>query len=172
MSTRSIIAVPYGDSWRGRYVHSDGYPTHMAPTLTAMVRRDGLTKTTHTLTDSFLGWSSLCSGQPDIVGVTPDPHADWGSPEYTASLFSPEDGQQGFYSGSRFLNVAGFGIAYLDEPGDWMTPDLVGWCEWVYVLSPGGLLVIDLFAGEQRCLGLFDWNTDHDWLAVQTTPVA
>ena len=172
MSTRSIVAVPYGDSWRGRYVHSDGYPTYMAPTLVEMVRRDGLTKTTHTLTESFWGWSSLCSGQPDIVGVTPDRDAEWGSPAYTASLFSSAPDQNGYYSADRFLNVAGFGIAYLDEPDEWIRPSLTGWCEWAYVLSPGGLLVIELFADSERCLGLFDWNTDHDWNAIENTPVA
>jgi hypothetical protein len=36
MSTRSIVGVPWGDGVRGRYVHSDGYPSHMGRALWAL----------------------------------------------------------------------------------------------------------------------------------------
>ena len=33
MGTRSAIAEPHGESWRGKYVHWDGYPTARGPEL-------------------------------------------------------------------------------------------------------------------------------------------
>lgn len=169
MSTRSVVALPHGDVWRGRYVHSDGYPTYMARTLTDMVRRDGLAKVITTLTESFHGWSSLSATQPDIEGVDPDKGAPYGTPAYTASLFSTDAEQYGYYADGRFANVPGHGVAYTDVPeSDWHTPDPEAWTEWAYVLTPGGLLVVKQgYKGPDRVLGLYDWNTDHDWQAVE-----
>lgn len=143
MGTRSVVGIPYGDAWRGRYVHWDGYPAHMAPILTDMVRRDGLSKVILTLLESFHGWSSLSATQVDESGE-PDFDSDY------------------------FVSVERFGTAYKDEPDEWHTPDTKAWTEWAYVLTPAGLLVVKQGYGEpDRAVGLFDWNTDHDWSAIQ-----
>lgn len=59
MSTRSVIAVPHGDAWRGHYCHSDGYPTWNGRELFAIVTRDGLEKARWELTEEHYGWSSI-----------------------------------------------------------------------------------------------------------------
>lgn len=57
MSTRSVIAVPYGDSWRGRYHHSDGYPSGVGRELFKLVNEHGLEWTRKTLTGHI--WSFI-----------------------------------------------------------------------------------------------------------------
>lgn len=144
MGTRSVIAIPDGDAWRGRYVHWDGYPTHMAKALTDIVRRDGLSKAILTLTESFYGWSSISATQTDESNE-PDLDTD------------------------RFASVAGFGTAYTDEPDNWHTPDPEAATEWAYVLCPAGLLIVKQgYKEPDRAIGLFDWNTDHDWSQVES----
>ena len=141
MSTRSVVAIPDGDAWKGRYVHWDGYPTAMAPSLTDLVRRDGLAKVVLTLTESFYGWSTIDPNQTRLEDC---------------SGFDAE----------RFTSVPGYGVAPKDQFDDWHTPDPEAWTEWAYVLCPAGLLVVK--QGEtDRVIGLFDWNTDHDWKAIQ-----
>lgn len=148
MGTRSVVAIPHGDAWRGRYVHWDGYPTHMARTLTELVRRDGLAKVTMTLTESFYGWSSINAAQVD-ESAEPDFDTD------------------------RFASVVGYGTAYTDQPDEWHTPDPEAWTEWAYVLTPSGLLVVKQgYKSPDRVLGLYDWNTDHDWSAVESAGYA
>lgn len=149
MGTRSVVAIPDGDAWRGRYVHWDGYPTHMAQTLTDMVRRDGLSKVILTLTESFHGWSSLSATQ---VNETDEPDFD----------------------SDIFVSVEGYGTAYADaNPDDWHTPHPEAWTEWAYVLCPAGLLVVKQDHGQpDTVIGLFDWNTDHDWMAIQDSVYA
>ena len=59
MATRSIIAEPFGDGWRGRYSHWDGYPTVKIPQLKELVIRDGVEKVRQTLLHDNLSWSVI-----------------------------------------------------------------------------------------------------------------
>ena len=63
MSTRCCIAKPWGESWRGRYVHSDGYPTGVGVAIKRAVDRLGSTKAAiKLLIDSSwakAGWSAI-----------------------------------------------------------------------------------------------------------------
>ena len=69
MGTRSIVAVPDGESWQGRYVHWDGYPTGVGEVLRLIVRRDGLDVAAHTLTVAHVSWSSIDGrGDGDPMG--------------------------------------------------------------------------------------------------------
>ena len=175
MSTRSVVAIPYGDVWRGRYVHSDGYPTHMGRELFVMVQRYSLETVIDVLTQQHYGWSYLDAEQPDIAGVTPNRDAKYGTPEYLASQFSGDSGQRGSYSDGRFVNVPNYGIAYTTTDGqsgseDWFMPDPDNWTEWVYVLTISGLLVIETpYKKPDVVVGLFDWNANHDWEAIQNS---
>lgn len=143
MSTRSVVAVPHGDIWRGRYVHFDGYPQHLATTLFRLVRRDGVDKVSRTLTEDHTGWSMLNDDQHQIS-----------------------------QNSARFVVVPGYGIAYRENDSDglsdWFGPEDIGyWIEWVYVLTPGGLLVIQPgYEGPDTLHGHFDWSEDHDWNAL------
>lgn len=141
MSTRSVVAIPDGDAWKGRYVHWDGYPTYMAPSLTDLVRRDGLAKVVLTLTESFYGWSTIDPNETRLEDCS------------------------GF-DAKQFASVVGFGVAYKDQPKEWLTPNDDAGTEWVYILCPAGLLVVKQGETDQA-IGLFDWNTDHDWEAIQ-----
>jgi hypothetical protein len=64
MSTRSCVAIPQGDGWKdrywkGRYVHSYGYPEHMVPTLLNLIQRKGVERVQNVLVDWNPGWSYL-----------------------------------------------------------------------------------------------------------------
>ena len=179
MSTRSVIALPYGDAWRGRYVHSDGYPTHMGRTLFDLVRRDGIDAVISTvITGEHYGWSILLATQPAIDGVVPDRSAHFGTPGYTASMFSTDPDEIGYFADGRFANVPGYGVAYTIKGGaradDWHTPDPEAWTEWVYVLTAEGVLVIKQGYGEtpDRAIGLYRWTDEPDWQAIQDSVYA
>jgi hypothetical protein len=73
----------------------------------------------------------------------------------------------------HFVSVEGFGTAYTDEPDNWHTPDPEAVTEWAYVLCPAGLLVVKQgYKEPDTVIGLFDWNTDHDWTAIQDSVYA
>jgi hypothetical protein len=113
MSTQCIVAVPDGDSFRGRYVHSDGYPSWTGRFLRELVDRDGLNKVIATVViDHPTGWSMI------------DP----------ANTAAADPGT---------VVVPGYGIAYEDEPDqrEWVTPDDGEMAEWAYVLAPSGIMV-------------------------------
>lgn len=151
MGTRSFIAEPYGESWRGRYVHWDGYPTSKGPMLQALIARDGREAVLETILHRYYGWSSLHPTQPDITGVEPDVNAPYGSPAYEASRFT---------SDGRFANVPGYGIAYTTEQGQssedqWITPEGLAsgedWdTEWGYVVFPREIVVMSCYDHWER----------------------
>ena len=156
MGTRSIIAVPHGDGWRGRYCHWDGYPQGVGVNLLAIVQRDGIEQARTILTQDFYGWSGINRAQPHLDGVVPDKDADYGSPAYVAWLYSPE----GHLSRGRFVNVPGYGEAYNPLPmilqdgsvyreasrDQWITDvGLDGTdCEWLYVMHDMSLRVYQI----------------------------
>jgi hypothetical protein len=139
MSTRSLLAVPTGDTWRGRYCHSDGYPSHQLVTLLALVARDGLEPVRAVLTEDNTGWSYL-DADPNW-----QPSDEW---------------RQG---DERYALVPGYGLAYTDTvvnlPGysgyqqshaeDWFDFDAPqdADAQWAYVL--GGLDVL-VYSNEGR----------------------
>lgn len=77
MSTSAILAVRTEAGVVGRYLHSDGYPEHVLPHLTAIIERDGGAKVAETILSAARGgWSFLSSdhgaysSNPDLkVGV-------------------------------------------------------------------------------------------------------
>lgn len=131
MGTRSIIAKPYGDIWRGRYCHWDGYPQHNGSAIFQLVQRDGLEVARKTLVDDNFYWSSI------------NPLAE---------------GTQ--YEGDeRFKFVQGYGTAGTElqaDPDEWWTPNDLddAWIEWVYILAEEGLLILD--AGK-KVFGYYPW---------------
>lgn len=60
MGTRSVVArhITNGE-FDGRYVHWDGYPSHMLRALYEFIRRDGYETTCRVLIDEHTGWSVL-----------------------------------------------------------------------------------------------------------------
>lgn len=115
MGTRSVIAKPTEDgSWRGRYCHWDGYPSHMIPELSRIIAEKGYDRAVDVLIHFNAGWS----------GLTANPVLGEG------------------YKDGRFKTVSNYGIAYTVKSGqaswdDWIGPDDVdSWCEYAYVLHP------------------------------------
>ena len=119
MATRSCVAVPQGDGWAGRYVHWDGYPEHMIPTLLDLIERKGLDRVIDVLINWNYGWSSLgAAGQIDV-----DRYAD-----------------------DRFTVVSDYGVAYSrsEQDNHWITDQNSEplWHEFVYILGPKGITVL------------------------------
>ncbi len=127
MSTRGAVVTPWGDSWRGRYVH---WGADLAPALRAILLRDGYSEAAGVLTLRYFGWSEVTGdAAPELRGVHDE----------------------------RFTAVPGYGIAYTEArgqsaPGDWVTPDNWGdyGVELVYLLTPDGVAVWDPATGERR----------------------
>lgn len=151
MGTRSILAVPYGDGWRGRYCHWDGYPTHNGARIWALVQEHGLDEVARMLVIDHYGWSSLSE---------------------RSSRTPLGDG----YDDGRFALVDGYGVAYTTEegqsdPDEWITHDGDKWgTEWLYVLAKGGLMVAKVsFSDEVEFLGTFRWDgPEPDWSAIES----
>jgi len=153
MSTRSAVARPEGDSWKGRYVHSDGYPTWQLRQLRELIARDGVETVLKTIVDDNYGWSYL---KPDESGPLSAGHTD-----------------------GRFKVVPGYGVAYTDTkisgmPGqdgqpyqqstadDWITPDGDdSGTEWAYILYPTNVTVLIPNRGE-------DYSRTGGWEVVGT----
>lgn len=141
MGTRSVIATAYPDGVKGRYIHWDGYPTHMAKALFEIVLRDGLEGAASILLEVHYGWSSIDPQEPE-----------------NATL---EKGQDD----GRFVSVPGYGVAYTTEqgqssPGEWHRVDEEDtWCEFAYVLAPAGLVMIQIgTVGRWFVLGTIPWT--------------
>jgi hypothetical protein len=154
MSTRSLIGTPNGDGFRGRYKHSDGYPSGTLPDLLALVKRDGAAKVVQTLTVDHYGWSALYTEQEP--------------PEYSVNTLEDE----------RFEWVPGYGIAYTDtviegfrgEPYQQVTADeWLGYgpgddswrdSEWAYVIDADNsrLTVFDCHYDAPKLVASIDLN--------------
>ena len=161
MSTRSFVGVTVGDDWRGRYVHSDGYPTGMLPKLLTFVQRDGVEPTLHALTVDRYGWSCLDEHTPNIAGFVPDSSADYRSPAHTAAQFAPG----GWCGDGRFACVAGYGTAYTtvdgqSSPDEWVTPNNTWGTEWGYLLNHGSITVLAEQGSRFRVVGTIPISTD------------
>ena len=162
MGTRSIVARPTGTGFAGRYIHWDGYPEGVGQELWQIVARDGLEKACKVLMDQHYSWSGIASDQPDLAGVEKDYDAPFGSPGYMAHAVGND------------INVPGYGIAHADaQPDEFLTEETAkeAWCEWVYVLGPDALTVMQV-TGDT----VTDWNVctfpwageEPDWKGVWT----
>lgn len=122
MGTRSVVAEPQGDAWRGRYVHWDGYPSGVGHAVLDIVRQHGVDTATRVLVTDHYGWSSVNGQDKQELGLG--------------------------YTDGRFQAVPGYGIAYTTEqgqssPDDYITPDGDDWgTEWAYVIGPRGLTIL------------------------------
>lgn len=183
MGTRSFVAEPRGDSYAGRYVHWDGYPTHMGATLWRLVERDGLERVRQVLLHEHAGWSNLKADYPDFTGVVADRNAPYGSPERELWVWET------CHSDGRFAPVIGYGVAYTTtileghlgqaryqqvKDEDWITPEGDDYgTEWGYVLGEGGLMVLKVeWRGDRQpsahlLVGMFPWGVEPDWEQVQ-----
>lgn len=119
MSTRSIVAIPLDNGFRGRYVHSDGYPTHMGRALHIIAKRDGVEKARRTLVEDHFSWSVLFPERSD-----------------------EELGE--FAHGRDDTAVSGYGVAYKEATADeWCdSKDPDGDLEWAYVLNDTSVSVL------------------------------
>lgn len=186
MGTRAIVAVPYGDTWRGRHSHWDGYPTGRAKNLWAIVKRDGIDQARRVLTADYYGWSSINADQADLSKIKvpakfKDSHAvgeafGWDSPEYHAFNWRQ------YNHNGQFQIVVGYGNAYTSEPlsgvlsgqvqsseDEWITPEDPIDTEWAYVLADDGLWVFKChFKPNPNLVGVYRWDDpEPDWEAVE-----
>ena len=130
MGTRSVVARPTDDGFKGRYIHWDGYPTGVGASLLAIVQRDGVDKALETLTDLNYGWSNLDEEHPAVFsehgGKTDPGHGD-----------------------GRFRAVENYGTSYTtvsgqSHPDEWITDTSDDWgTEWAYVLYPFHMVVLE-----------------------------
>ena len=127
MSTRSCVAIPQGDGWKGRYVHSDGYPEHMVPTLLDLIARKGVDRVRDVLINWNPGWSFIGSYE----GIT------------------------NYLGEDRAHFVSDYGLAYSkkEQPMDsWITSEDNDalFIEFVYILGPKSLIVLEHYATDEK----------------------
>lgn len=143
MGTRSTVAVPEGDSWRGRYVHWDGYPSGVGGALQhirAELYPDDLDGMVKMLTVDHWYWSTL-----DGAGQLSDIDKD----------------------DPRWVPVPDVGVAGNEQqasPDEWVKPEDDYGCEWAYVLTPAGIVVFEAtLEGGGHATGWFGSNPDVRW---------
>lgn len=138
MGTRSVVAIPTADGWRGRYIHWDGYPEGVGESLRLIVQRDGLDLAVKTLTENHFGWSSV-----------------------------NDDAQDAHDEPIRFEFVPGYGTAYSakEQEDTWVTSDGDNWgTEYAYVLTPDGIVVLGARTSDGfHSTGMFGVNAGASW---------
>lgn len=122
MGTRSVVAARQEDgSWRGRYVHWDGYPDGVGAAVQEIVKRDGRDQAIETLLVQNFGWSSVDAQREQELGSG--------------------------YTDGRFRAVPGYGVAYTTEQNqshseDWYDAESVrnegGYIEYVHIIELDG----------------------------------
>ena len=122
MATRSVVAIPAGDGWMGRYVHWDGSPGSRLPVLLDLVKRDGLDAVIRTVIEDNYGWSYLDSTQTHEL--------------------------DGYHTDGRFIARPGYGAAYTlnQAGGSQMETDTTAdpvWIEYVYIMGPRTITVLE-----------------------------
>jgi hypothetical protein len=178
MSTRAIVAVPHGDSWRGRYTHSDGYPTWLGRHVWAIVQRDGVDKAQKVFTEDYVAWSEVGADRPDLTGVHVPANYD------EAYAFGHDSLEWKAYNLRGQVNVPGYGIAVVRENIDseawWRTPETTSDSEWVYLLADDALWVFKCHMGlgfvtvnAPTLLGRFAWSGEEpDWQKTEEAAYA
>ena len=150
MGTRSVVAIPQGDSWKGRYVHWDGYPSGVGAALLAIRQH------------------RYPGDLPGMIKMLTVDHWYW------SSLAGPDQGPTSSYDGDlRFVAVPGVGVAgTIDQakPDEWITPDEDAGCEWCYVLTDAGIVVLEARRDGDHAMGMFGFNPGASWAYVATVP--
>ena len=136
MSTRCVVAMPSDEGWSGRYVHMDGYPSHMLTTLLRIVQRDGRELAVNTLVyGAPHGWSYI-----DL--------------EQDANMLGPD----------RAVHVPGYGLKYIESwDEEWHTEENSDpiFIEYVYILRPYFIEVLR----SDRTHDMHDHVWNHVWHA-------
>ena len=184
MGTRSAVCEPYGDSYRGRYVHWDGYPTGVGRALLELVARDGLAKVRQTIIHDHYGWSNLKTDQAltsrymrnkvKRLRAEAKARGDYYSPEYD----TPEYDAHNFvmcYGDGRFAQIPGYGVAYTTSQGqsnedEWVTPDEDYGTEWRYILGDDSIWVLQGYAANPPCIGRVPYGDFDGMVAVEERP--
>lgn len=120
MSTRSVVGV-FTDKaktrWKGRYVHSDGYPTGVGATLYSEYHRafcGRLQVMIDLLLAERVGWSILVDCHFDLPAIWPYDPAKQNPVSYTAR------GETSDFA-----------------TGEWVRSwDKETWCQWAYIFDP------------------------------------
>jgi hypothetical protein len=139
MSTRSFIGTIKDREYRGRYVHNDGYPSHMGETLAELLARRfngqgvdaAVAELLAVLTEQHYGWSLIQFGYNEPLGVGYDDGRFELVPgigrAYTThrNQSSPED----WVTGIIGLHVGSYGLTRVAGtiPLDGLRPTLVDW---------------------------------------------
>lgn len=144
MSTRSAFGTLENGHFRGRYIHSDGYPSYNGVMITRLLQRDGVERTLQVLTQDHYGWSSLIPDLPELTlelrADLPNIRYDFENPAHSWSYLQPGEIQ----GDGRFVGVPGYGIAYTTEegqsdPNEWVEFSLGDtnnlWIEWAYAVE-------------------------------------
>lgn len=150
MSTRSSVGTIDADgNYKGRYVHSDGYPTHLAAELAKLiVKTDGaLEYVLKVLTEEHYGWSYL--------------DADEDEPTH------------GNFLGERGEFVSGFGLAYTtaqgqSAPEEWVTTEADWGTEWAYGFTSTDPTTAELVVFKVKWGG---GDSDATFIEVERVPV-
>lgn len=175
MSTRSAFGTISNGTFKGRYIHSDGYPGGVGLELAALIQRDGVDRVLEVVTKEHYGWSCLNSQLPTLTedvkaGLAGLAH-DYGNPARYWAWLQPGE----TYGDGRFAGVAGYGIAYTTEqnqssPDEFVTFAIDGstgdtWgIEWAYGIEKG-------LTGSELVIVKIGWGeTVHK--VVGRTPVA
>lgn len=147
MGTRSVLAVPTGSTWRGRYCHWDGYPDHMLPALEAIVARDGVDLARKTLTELHYSWSQIDPNAPAEYDLPSDANTE------DRMAFLRKHGRSAITDdGPGFELVPGYGIAHTTNEttsgggasaDDWITPHSETWCEYAYIIHQDRIDVVE-----------------------------
>jgi hypothetical protein len=114
MSTNAYIGRPsLNGRGEGRYLHSDGYPTHTLVKLAEMIKRDGVETTL------------------DVIIQT----GDWSTIEADRTRRFP------WHDGASYVLIPGYGVAFRtwSEPMDGETGESY---EWAYIVHDDGRIFI------------------------------
>jgi hypothetical protein len=121
MGTRAVIAEPFGDGWRGRYHHWDGYPSGLGRTLWQLQRDatlgDAAAMRRYLITDERVGWSTING-------------ADWSLPKGWRDGYGDEPHGPQSYSARGETEEQ-----WIDSQGD------DGGTEWAYVIGNATLMI-------------------------------
>lgn len=173
MGTRSVIAEPHGDGFRGRYHHWDGYPSGVGAELWRLQREhfadlDAMRQ--YLVTDEPQGWSTICGADfdqpkgwdddsaPDkpcaVCGESMWRHySQYYKPEYDPTGTVPPIPGQVMQLGHTFEAIrlphgpqsfTARGETTDDPDGYWITSDGDdGGTEWAYVLGDRSLFIFE-----------------------------
>lgn len=149
MSTRAFVArktgndpnSPYGITFEGRYVHSDGYPTGLGKWLFSQVKTfdNNLKLLTYLLIDTQTaqcGWSSLWNADLLIEAISPEEALTW----FNVRMRHYDSGDYETWKDTPDGHIAEHAPrAYSKRPDEspWLVTekDVDTWMEWGYVFD-------------------------------------